>query len=466
MPDREVEKRHKVTEERTFKFHDAPATVIHTEDNLWCLDQVAFAVSYLGVTTDWDGARIPPKYYPHCPQIRMRLKGQERGSIRVGVNMEHFSEWQKNLRSRTNYASFQEKIALLEEFPKAFENFLATGADWMSTPPVAEVPPSSAIATAADPRAFLLPVQAMGYELECTEVNGEGYVSVESLCRPFSKRVDHQIDRMQTEGIYDLRLVEFRDGRARWCMHEAQVEMAVMRFDITGMDPVVLDKWRAFAKEAGLVVHTYFKGEIAVNRRFSDEHILNRLGTVEEFVRNNPGVTPQALQETVTVAVEKAMEKVIQQSGIDLLNGSAVVTAVDLKDHKSSAWILAIYGKEKEPTSLKVLAVHLKLIGDQKYGDWNQLTEQTVGRTARHNWVWNPTLGIPTIQDAYKRFLDHWDENVEAGVDNAKQFALEQTMVELPPLGTGAHTWLMRDHTHPLPQNVIDFRRQRRPNRP
>jgi hypothetical protein len=83
-----------------------------------------------------------------------------------------------------------------------------------------------------------------GDGLDCTRVNGEPYVSLPSLCRPFGKAVHHQIEglagwaRTTVGGVPDAR------GRtqATTLLHIESVHLFIARLNTRGMAPAIREK--------------------------------------------------------------------------------------------------------------------------------------------------------------------------------------------------------------------------------
>jgi hypothetical protein len=50
-----------------------------------------------------------------------------------------------------------------------------------------------------------------GDSLECLRVEGEPYVSISAICRPFGKRADDEIKRLRSEGWTRTRMIRVRD---------------------------------------------------------------------------------------------------------------------------------------------------------------------------------------------------------------------------------------------------------------
>lgn len=113
-----------------------------------------------------------------------------------------------------------------------------------------------------------------GDALEVVELDGEGWVSLPSLLRPFGKRVDHAkglLDgwaRTRVEFVAPRQEVS-NDHRAKatTLVLAAHVSLLIARLDHRGMDEATKSKHARYLREVAKVLFDYFTRGVAVNPR-------------------------------------------------------------------------------------------------------------------------------------------------------------------------------------------------------
>lgn len=135
-------------------------------------------------------------------------------------------------------------------------------------------PPPSVPVEEPGPAPALATLSFDGDALEVVEIDGEGWVSLPSLLRPFGKRVD--ATKGLLEGWARVR-VEFvapiQDGsndpraKATTLLHADDAPLLVARLDGRGMDEVTKSKHARYLRECAAVLTAYFTRGVAVNPR-------------------------------------------------------------------------------------------------------------------------------------------------------------------------------------------------------
>lgn len=133
------------------------------------------------------------------------------------------------------------------------------------------IPPPAPSVPVEEPGRALATLTFDGDELEVVEIDGEGWVSLPSLLRPFGKRADH------AKPLYEgwARTTLFRDPARRGLpgyqrsllVHVDDAPLLVARLDGRGMAPATKAKHARYLREVAGVLGDYFGRGVAVNPR-------------------------------------------------------------------------------------------------------------------------------------------------------------------------------------------------------